>query len=131
MPARSEFVDHVLELLGPFGRIEARRMFGGHGIYCDGVFIAILAEDALFLKTDAESRATFEHAGCAPFTYLRNGRAATLNFHRAPEDALESPHQMRPWARGAIAAALRARATKAKKKTGRSRRPVSVKKRES
>ena len=121
-----EFVAHVLELLAPLGTITARRMFGGHGVYCGGVFIAIVANDSLYLKTDEASRAEFEHAGCESFTYRRHGKTASLNFHRAPDEALDAPHLMKPWARIALAAALRSRAAK---KTGRARRPVSGRKR--
>ena len=120
-----EFLGHVLELLAPLGRVAARRMFGGHGLYCDDVFFAILLDNTLYLKVDEVNRAEFERAGCEIFSYPRKGRRATLNFHRAPEDAMDTPHLMLPWARSAVAAALRARAVKASrrrplgKKTGR------------
>lgn len=123
---RDEFADHVLELLAVLGRISARRMFGGHGIYCDGLFIAIVLDDVLYLKADDQSRADFERAGCEIFSYSRQGRTAQLNFYRAPEDAMEAPHLILPWGRKALAAALRARATKsaAHNTTGRAQRPV-------
>ena len=104
------FVEHVVELLAPLGRVSARRMFGGHGVYCDGLFIAIVLDDVLYLKADAESRADFERAGCEIFSYSRSGKVATLNFYRAPEDAMDAPQRMLPWARKALEAALRARA---------------------
>ena len=104
------FIDHVTELLAPLGRVLARRMFGGHGLYCDGVFFGIVHDDTLYLKADAVNRAEFERAGCEIFTYSRKGQAATLNFYRAPEDAMDAPQRMLPWARKALEAALRARA---------------------
>lgn len=107
-----DFVDYVLELLGPFGTVAARRMFGGHGIYLDGLMFAIVSDDALYLKADEMNRVEFEQAGCEIFGYARKGRRATLNFFRAPEQAMESPELMLPWARTAYAAALRANAKK-------------------
>jgi len=86
-------------------------MFGGHGVYCDGVFVGIVHDDALYLKADAVNRAEFERAGCEIFGYSRKGKVATLNFYRAPEDAMDAPQRMLPWARKALEAALRARAT--------------------
>ena len=103
------FIDHVTELLAPLGRVLARRMFGGHGLYCDGVFFGIVHDDTLYLKADDVNRAEFERAGCEIFTYSRKGQAATLNFYRAPEDAMDAPQRMLPWARKALEAALRAR----------------------
>ena len=107
-----DFVDYVMELFGPFGTVGARRMFGGHGVYLDGLMLAIISEDTLYLKADEMNRIEFEQAGCEIFGYARKGRRATLNFFRAPADAMESPELMLPWARSAYAAALRTNAKK-------------------
>lgn len=110
--ARHELVDHCLELLTPLGAPRARRMFGGHGFYVDDLFIAIVAGERLYLKTDAQTRAAFEAAGCGPFVYDGRNGAVSLGYFSAPEDAMESPQGMQPWARLALGAALRARAAK-------------------
>lgn len=107
-----DFVDYVMELFGPFGTVGPRRMFGGHGVYLDGLMFAIVSGDMLYLKADEMNRDEFEKAGCEIFSYARKGKRATLNFFRAPEDAMESPELMLPWARTAYAAALRANAKK-------------------
>jgi DNA transformation protein and related proteins len=107
-----EFIEYVMELFGPFGTVGARRMFGGHGVYLDGLMFAIVSEDALYLKADEMNRVEFEQAGCEIFGYARKGKRATLGFFRAPEDAMESPELMLPWARTAYAAALRTNAKK-------------------
>ena len=112
MAGRDEFLAHALELLAPLGRVTARAMFGGHGLYCDGVFFGIVLDNTLYLKADERNRGDFERAGCEIFSYSRNGKRATLNFYRAPEDAMDAPHLMLPWGRNALAAALRARAGK-------------------
>jgi len=87
-------------------------MFGGHGVYLDGLMFAIVSEDTLYLKADEMNRIEFEQAGCEIFDYARKGKRATLDFFRAPEDAMESPELMLPWARTAYAAALRTNAKK-------------------
>ncbi len=106
------FVDYVMELLGPFGTVTVRRMFGGHGVYLDSLMFAIVSGDTLYLKADEMNRVEFEQEGCEIFGYARKGRRASLNFYRVPEDAMESPELMLPWARTAYAAALRAHAKK-------------------
>jgi DNA transformation protein len=107
-----EFIEYVMELFGPFGTIGARRMFGGYGVYLDGLMFAIVSEDMLYLKADELNRVEFEQAGCEIFGYARKGKRATLGFFRAPEEAMESPELMLPWARTAYAAALRTNAKK-------------------
>ena len=107
-----EFVEYVMELFGPFGTVAARRMFGGYGVYLDGLMFAIVSGETLYLKADELNRIEFEQAGCEIFGYVRKGKRAALNFFRAPADAMESPELMLPWARTAYAAALRANAKK-------------------
>lgn len=100
-------LDHYTELLSPLGSIRTRSMFGGHGLYCDDYFIAIVAEDELYLKTDDVSRPIFDRAGCRPFVFESNGKRAEMKYCSVPDEALESPQQMRPWAELALQAALR------------------------
>lgn len=62
----SEFIDFIRELLGKWGAVSARRMFGGHGLYFDGVMFAIVMNNRLFLKVDTHNRADFENLGLKP-----------------------------------------------------------------
>ena len=112
MNSTRDLIEHCLELLAPLGQPRARRMFGGHGLYVDDVFVAIIAAERLYLKVDAQTRPRFEAAGCDAFVYDAKGRAISLGYFCAPDDAMDSPALMQPWARMALAAALRARAAK-------------------
>ena len=100
------------ELLAPLGTVRSRRMFGGHGFYVDDLFVALIAFGRLYLKSDERSRGRFEAAGCQPFVYDGKGKPVTMGYFTVPDEAMESSHAMGPWARLAIAAALRARAAK-------------------
>ena len=104
-----------MELLGPLGAVRAKRMFGGWGLYADDVFIAVIARDRLYLKAGAENKPTFEAAGCEPFVYDAKTGSVAMSYWSAPPDAMDSPALMTPWARGALQAALHARAAKALK----------------
>ena len=108
----SDLVNHCLELLAPLGAVRAKRMFGGHGLYCDDLFFALIAEEHLYLKVDATTQPAFAAAGCAPFVYDMKGKPMTMSYWSVPAEAMESPALMQPWARQALAAALRARAAK-------------------
>lgn len=110
----SAMLAHCLELLAPLGAVRARRMFGGHGLYLDGLFIAILAGETLYLKADAAEQPAFADAGSQPFAYTARGdRRVVMAYWAAPEQAMDSPAGMAPWARRALASALRAAASKA------------------
>ncbi|NCF27049.1 MAG: transcriptional regulator [Gammaproteobacteria bacterium] len=104
----SEFVTHVVDMLEPLGPVSARRMFGGYGIYLDGMMFALVADDTLYLKVDDESRSEFAAAGLEPFRYSKKGKTYEMSYHAAPEDALENAELLRDWARKAVDAAMRA-----------------------
>jgi DNA transformation protein len=106
--ALTPYVELCLELLAPLGTPRARRMFGGHGLTVDDVFLALIADERLYLKVDEQTRAAFESAGSLPFVYTGKGRSITLSYWTAPDAALDSPPAMLPWARLALQAALRA-----------------------
>lgn len=114
MPTSPAFVDHCLELLGGFGVARARRMFGGHGLYLDDLFIALIADEMLYLKVDEVSRARFEAVGCVPFRYTSAQGESVMSYYKAPEEAVESSALLAPWVRLAQDAALRGRLTAAK-----------------
>ena len=115
-----DFVRHVLELARTAGRVESRAMFGGHGIYVDGVIAGIVIDDTLYLKTDDLTRDAFEAQSLPAFEYVaRDGRHTVTSYRMAPDEALESPDAMRDWIRLAHEAARRAAAQKpAKRATG-------------
>jgi DNA transformation protein len=108
------FVDHALEMLSTLGPVRARRMFGGWGLYADGLFVAIIAADRLYLKADAGTSGRFSAAGGEPFVHGGHGKPVTMGYWTVPPEALESPAAMQPWARLALQAALAARAAKAR-----------------
>lgn len=117
---------HLQDLLAGLGRISARAMFGGHGIYCDGVFFALLAEQRLYLKVDGQSRPAFEAAGCRPFVYESGSRRIEMSYWGVPESAMDSPGEMLPWARRGLAAAQRKAETKpSKPRQSRPRPPAA------
>lgn len=115
MPRRNEFVDYLCELLTPLGRIRAKAMFGGYGLYCDERFFALVAEDTLYLKADDETREVFIKAGQKPFTFVMKNAEQTMSYYTVPAEALDDFSEMKPWAKLALAAA--GRATTRKRKT--------------
>ena len=108
-PITDPFVLHACELLSCLGPCKATRMFGGYGLSVDGMNVAIIAWDTLFLKTNAETEPQWLAAGGRPFQYEAKGKTMRLHYHTPPEDALESPALMAPWARLALGAAVAAR----------------------
>lgn len=102
------FRDFLEDLFAPLGGVAFRRMFGGYGIYRDGVMFALVTADVLYLKADAETVPVFEREGCGPFVYEARGRPVTMSYWRLPERLHDEPEEFRDWALAACAAAARA-----------------------
>lgn len=114
-PVTDPFVLHACELLSCLGPCKATRMFGGWGISVDGMNLAIIAWDTLYLKSNPQTEAAWLAAGGQPFVYEAKGKPMRLNYHTPPDEALESAALMAPWAWLALEAAVAAR----RPKTGR------------
>lgn len=109
MASQAGLAEYCAELFERLGTVRTKRMFGGYGIYVDDVFIAIIAQDTLYLKADEQTRPRFEAAGSRRFEYSRQGEQRGLGYWTVPPEAMDSAVRMEPWGRLALEAALRAR----------------------
>ena len=92
-----------------FGSVSVRRMFGGAGIFRDGLMFALVIDEVLYLKSDETTEADFRAEGLNPFTYetKRNPRTV-MSYWRAPARCLDDPDEMTAWCRRAFATAVKA-----------------------
>ncbi|WP_372982678.1 TfoX/Sxy family protein [Marinobacter sediminum] len=112
MKAASEFVKNLNDVFALFGAVEARRMFGGYGIYHDGLMFALVADDVLYLKVDDSTSGEFVELGLQQFEYEKNGKVMRMSYYAAPEEIFDDLEQAREWAEKAYGAASRARKPK-------------------
>ena len=110
------FAARLSRLLQPLGPVRPRAMFGGWGLFLEDAMFAIVVGERLYFKVDTGNLGPFEEAGCAAFTYLRNGRPVALSFREAPAACAEAPETLLTWARLALPAAERARARRRKRR---------------
>jgi DNA transformation protein len=103
--------DDIQELFSQFGPVSVRRMFGGAGIYADGIMIGLVADGLIYLKVDEATAPDYEREGLPPFTYTSgNRRETTMSYRRMPDRLYDDPEELVRWARGALAAAKRSAA---------------------
>jgi DNA transformation protein and related proteins len=104
----SEFAEFVREQMAGFGPVTIRGMFGGSGVFYDGLMFALIVDDELYFKADGETRGRFEARGLEPFRYSQRGKTVSFNYFAAPEEVFDSTDAMAEWAKLAWGAALRA-----------------------
>jgi DNA transformation protein len=117
MAVTDSFREFVLEQLGRVvPGIRSRRMFGGVGIYSSDLFFAIIADDVVYLKTDAMTRLDFEARGMGPFQPAGE-QGETMHYHQLPEEVLESPEALAIWAGKSVAVARTAKGRRSKRRS--------------
>ena len=118
MPVSPEYLDYLLDLLEPLGPVQARRMFGGAGLFLDGTMFGLIVDDVLYLKADEQTQGTFEAQGLGPFTYEKKSRKepVRLSYFEAPPDVIEDSDGLCAWGRDAWEAARRSGKPKKKRK---------------
>lgn len=120
MPRQNEFCDYLMDRLAPLGEPSYRFMFGGFGIYVDGLMTGIVVDDVLMLRADEENRPDYEARGIEPFHPYPEKGMSTMPYYTVPDDVFEDQDVFVEWAGRSREAALRAQAAKeAKGKKGK------------
>ncbi|MGF7005759.1 TfoX/Sxy family protein [Aminobacter sp. BE322] len=98
----------IREVFSGLGDVTIRKMFGGKGIYHDGLIVGVEVRGEILLKADAVSAPDFEAAGARRWTDA-GGRPVNMPYWTIPESAVDDPDELAVWTRKAFEAALRAR----------------------
>ena len=122
--------ESICELFAAFGPVAVRRLFGGAGIYAEGIMFALVHRGVIYLKADGQNAAAFEREGLGAFSYAtREGSRALASYRRMPARLYDDPEELATWARDAVAAARRGtgrriRNAGSKAKGGDAKRPL-------
>jgi DNA transformation protein len=128
--------EFIRELFSQFRPVTVKRMFGGAGVYCEGLMFGLVFDDAIFLKVDETSIPDFEREGSRPFVYTRAKSAGrvgrhSLSYWRLPERLYDDPDELAVWAGRALATAERKKTVPrapAKRKPSSTKKPPARKK---
>ena len=112
MPAKKNhpdapLVEEIVDRLSRFADVSSRFMFGGWGLYSDGVMFGLVDQGAVFLRADDVNRPDFEAAGQRQWVYEMRGKPTPLPYFSLPEDDFDDPDALRTWFESARAAAAR------------------------
>ena len=113
MAVSQSYREFVLEQLGRITPVTGKSMFGGVGIYAQGQFFALIAEDRLYLKVDDATRPDFEQRGMEPFRPF--GEDSAMGYYEVPVDVLEDVTKLETWMKKAIEVAAAATSSKTKR----------------
>jgi DNA transformation protein len=111
---KSGFLEYLLEdVLHDVKDVTARAMFGGYGLYKNGVIFGIIVDDELYFKADDKNRGQFKDRHSEPFTYeAKKGKRVAMSYWKVPADILEDPNVLPKWIDASVQASKRAKANK-------------------
>jgi DNA transformation protein len=103
-----QYQDFIVDQLSIVGSIHCKRMFGGVGLYSDGIFFALIANDVLYLKVNDTNRQDYESAGMDAFRPYPD-KTRIMQYFELPAEILEEQTELLVWAKKSIAVALSAK----------------------
>ncbi|HVJ47892.1 TfoX/Sxy family protein [Desulfitobacterium sp.] len=104
MAVSESFKDYVLDQLELFGSVTIKKMFGGAGIYHDGLIFGLLADDVLYFKVDDSNRSDYEQAEMEPYRPSFVNKPMSMPYYEVPADIIEDNKRLVDWARKALLA---------------------------
>lgn len=107
MPVTPDYRRRVVERLAQFAPIADKSMFGGVGLYADGLFFAVMDDDRLFFKVDDSNRPDFEAAGMKPFMPYGEDGGYQMGYYEVPPPVLGDDDDLAAWMDKAIGVARR------------------------
>ena len=92
-----DYLEFVLEQLVVAGEVVARKMFGGVGLYLEGLTFALIADDVLYFKVDESNRSDYEAEGMGSFQPFKE-KKTTMPYYEVPIEVLENRDLLKEWA---------------------------------
>ncbi|WP_370280742.1 TfoX/Sxy family protein [Pontibacterium sp.] len=108
MANSDDFISYVVDSMHMLGPVQAKRMFGGHGLFLGGLMFALVADDQLYLKSDPQTETRYKAHDLERFTYMKKGKPCHLNYYQAPEECLDNSEELVEWSAMAYQVAVRA-----------------------
>lgn len=97
MPKISPYCEYIIDLLSPYGEIKVKPMFGGYGVYKDGIIVAIIADDELYFKVDHTNQQQYENYNSEAFSYKNKNKIVKMSYWKLPLEIIENEEELSVW----------------------------------
>jgi DNA transformation protein len=106
MAISEEYLQYVLDQLDQLGPVISKKMFGGVGLFHQGLMFALISKNLLYFKVDDSNRQQYEERGLTPFQPFSH-KPMVMPYYPVPADILEDPEHCAEWAQQSFAIALK------------------------
>lgn len=107
MAVSEEYLKYVTNQLSEFGEVEIKRMFGGIGLFHQGLMFGKIGGDTFRLKVDEFNQKDYEDHGMKPFHSEKKKKG--MPYWEVPADVLDDKNILKTWAIKSYETALRAK----------------------
>lgn len=110
MAVDNSYLEFIVEQLSEFDALHnfgvtTKKMFGGVGIFCNGVMFGMIGGGKFRLRVDEENKPDYEAKGMNSYNPKKKGKG--MPYWEVPVEVLEDKTQLTKWATKAHEAALR------------------------
>lgn len=109
------YIAYIVDQLEHLGMVTVKKMFGGAGLYHDGIIFGVMADDILYFKVDNSNRADYEKVGMNPFKPFED-KPMIMPYYEVPPEVIENKENLASWALKALAVSRCSPSKKRKKK---------------
>ena len=101
--------DALRDIFAGLGPVTIKKMFGGQGIWHEGITVGVVVDGIVRLRGDAISGPEFEAAGGRRWSYSGKERPVNMPYWTIPDCAIDDADELAVWTRKAYKSALRAK----------------------
>lgn len=85
----------IMERLASIGNISIKKMFGGHGIFCEGNMFGIVnSKGEAYLKADETNKPDYDENG--------SHQHGKMPYFSIPDEVMNDPDQLVEWSKKSI-----------------------------
>ncbi len=95
---QKDFRDHVIKLLTNLPDITSRAMFGGYGLYREGIIFGMIIDSRLYFKVDDSNRNLYISHQSQPFTYTgASHKLIKTSYWEVPSEIMNNTEKLTEW----------------------------------
>lgn len=107
MAVNEDYLNYIIDQLSEFGTVDIKRMFGGIGLFHQGLMFGKIGGETFRLKVDQHNQKDYEDKGMKP--YYSEKKKKGMPYWEVPVDILEDKDALASWATKSYEAALRSK----------------------
>ena len=97
MAISKEYIDYLRGELSFWREVYIKKMFGGAGVYCDGLMFAAVFDDTLYFKVDETNIDKYKECGSPPLRLFKD-KQKVPSFYQVPEEVFLDIDELVIWA---------------------------------